>query len=103
MNEEQLRPWMMKPLDEWSIVGMNHYSAGGKRRLFVAMAKDGCCITAEGKDDRFLWNRLWHQAMDAAKDEARIQRAGDQAQPTVANAGSVPGVPGIAANRTTND
>ncbi len=55
-------PWMMKPLDEWSIVGMNHYTVNGDRRLFVAMEKDGRCIKAEGADDEYLWNRLWHQA-----------------------------------------
>ncbi len=55
-------PWLMAPLDEWSIVGMNHYSVGGERRLFVAMTKDGRCIVEEGRDDDYLWNRLWHKA-----------------------------------------
>jgi len=63
MSEEKPRtPWLMKPLDEWSIVGMNHYHVDGQRRLFVAMTKDGCCITEEGRDDQYLWNRLWHKA-----------------------------------------
>lgn len=55
-------PWMMKPLDEWAIVGMNHYHAGGEKRLFVAMTKGGRCIVEEGKDDHYLWNRLWQKA-----------------------------------------
>lgn len=56
-------PWMMKPLDEWAIVGMNHYHVDGKRRLFVAMVKNGACIKEEGPDDVYLWNRLWHKAV----------------------------------------
>lgn len=55
-------PWKTKPLDEWSIVGMNHYHVDGQRRLFVAMTKDGHCIVEEGVDDTYLWNRLWHKA-----------------------------------------
>jgi len=54
-------PWIQKPLDEWSIVGMNHYTINGERRLFVAMTKDGRCIQEEGRDDMYLWNRLLHQ------------------------------------------
>lgn len=57
-------PWKMRPLDEWSIVGMNHYHQNGRKMLFVAMTKDGVCITAEGHDDEYLWNRLWHQAVN---------------------------------------
>ena len=55
-------PWMMKPLDEWAIVGMNHYHINGERRLYVAMTMDGRCIQEEGPDDVYLWNRLWHKA-----------------------------------------
>ena len=55
-------PWLQKPLDQWSIVGMNHYSVNGQRLLFVAMVKDGRCIKEEGPDDQYLWNRLWHKA-----------------------------------------
>lgn len=58
------QPWKMKPLDEWSIVGMNHYHVAGERFLFVSMTKDGRCITEEGKDDEYLWNRLWRKATD---------------------------------------
>lgn len=67
---EPRRPWQMKPLDEWSIVGMNHYRINGERRLFVAMTKDGACIVEEGGDDQFLWNRLWHKAVKAAAKDA---------------------------------
>ena len=63
-------PWMMKPLDEWSIVGMNHYHVNGERRLFVAMTKDGKCIADEGPDDSYLWDRLRRQATCHADTEA---------------------------------
>lgn len=58
-------PWMMEPLDEWAIVGMNHYHIEGEKRLFVSMTKEGRCITEEGRDDKYLWNRLWHKATEA--------------------------------------
>jgi hypothetical protein len=57
------RPWMMTPLNEWSIVEMNHYHLAGEKRLFVAMKKDDKCIVEEGKDDEHLWNRLWDKAL----------------------------------------
>lgn len=60
---------MQKPLDEWSIIGMNHYFVSDQRFLFVAMAKDGRCIKEEGHDDQFLWNRLWHKAMSSGDQE----------------------------------
>jgi len=56
-------PWMQKPLNEWSIVGMNHYRVNGEKRLFVAMTKGERRIVEEGKDDEYLWNRLWHKAV----------------------------------------
>ncbi len=55
-------PWLQPPLYKWAIVGMNHYHVDGERRLFVSMEKDGRCIKAEGDDDKYLWNRLRHQA-----------------------------------------
>lgn len=57
-------PWLQSPLDDWSIVGMNHYHVAGKRFLFVSMVRNGVCITEEGRDDKYLWNRLWHKAME---------------------------------------
>ncbi len=57
-------PWKQYPLNEWSICGMNHYHVNGERFLFVSMVKNGCCITVEGKDDQYLWNRLWHQTQE---------------------------------------
>lgn len=57
------RPWMMDPLNEWDIVGMNHYYVGNQRMLFVAMIKKGRCIREEGPDDEYLWNRLWRKAL----------------------------------------
>lgn len=57
---------MKKPWDDipgWDIVGMNHYRVNGERRIFIALTnKDGLCIKEEGKDDDFIWNRLWHKA-----------------------------------------
>ena len=64
------RPWMMAPLNEWSIIGMNHYWCGGEKMLFVAMGKDGQFIKEEGSDNEFLWNRLWHKAK-AAEDQPK--------------------------------
>ena len=55
-------PWRQGPLDTWAICGMNHYHVDGERFLFVSMTKGGKCITAEGKDDKYLWNRLCHAA-----------------------------------------
>ena len=57
-------PWQAPPLNEWSICGMNHYHIKGEKFLFVSMVKDGKCITEEGKDDKYLWNRLWLKAHD---------------------------------------
>ncbi|MEW8120040.1 MAG: hypothetical protein AB2792_23005, partial [Candidatus Thiodiazotropha sp.] len=61
-------PWKDGPLNAWSIVGMNHYHVAGERFLFVSMTKDGKCITAEGKDDKYLWNRLCHAAWKAEEN-----------------------------------
>ena len=58
-------PWQQPPLDTWSIVGMNHYHVSGEKYLFVSMAKDGKCITEEGKDDEYLWNTRCHKAADS--------------------------------------
>lgn len=49
-------------LNEWDIVGMNHYYVDGKKYLFVAMQKDGKLIKEEGEEDKYFWNRLWHKA-----------------------------------------
>ncbi len=57
-----IEPWKYGPLDQWSIVGMNHYFIDGEKRLFVAMVKGERCIKEEGPDDEYLWNRLWHKA-----------------------------------------
>ena len=40
-------PWNEHPLNQWSIVGMNHYFVGGVRHLFVAMKKGPFCIKAD--------------------------------------------------------
>lgn len=56
-------PWKQSPLDEWSIVGMNHYYqskeyATNGRFLYVAMVKDDRVIRAEGADSDDVWNDL---------------------------------------------
>lgn len=63
------QPWKIKPLDAWSIIGMNHYHVNGERYLFVAMTKDGRCIIEEGRDDEYLWNRLCHKAWETDKSQ----------------------------------
>ena len=68
-------PWMMRPLDEWSICGMNHYHLSGQKRLFVSMTKDGRCITEEGTDDQYLWNRLWRKATSEPNDKLNSETA----------------------------
>lgn len=62
-------PWRHPDLEDWSIVGMNHYRLGGTRRLFVAMTKPpespddaAKCIQAEGPDTGMLWEELRHKA-----------------------------------------
>lgn len=67
-----IRPWAMAPLNEWAIVGMNHYHINGERFLFVAMTKDGQCITEEGRDDMYLWNRLWHKAQPTKEQDKNL-------------------------------
>lgn len=57
------RPWQLQPLDQWSVVGMNHYYVMGRKQLYVAMMKDDVVIKEEGEDDEYLWNRLWHKAV----------------------------------------
>lgn len=50
-TEDFKRPWLMFPLSEWSIVGMNHYFLEGakkERQLFVAASNATSAST---------WNR----------------------------------------------
>ena len=62
MSNRKGQPWKQPPLNEWSIVGMNHYHVGGEKFLFVSMQKNGQCITEEGLDNECLWDRLQHKA-----------------------------------------
>lgn len=55
-------PWTIHPLADWAIIGMNHYHVAGQRFLFVAMTKGDVCIKEEGRDDKYLWNRLANKA-----------------------------------------
>lgn len=58
-------PWNESYLEQFDIVGMNHYhDPQGRKMLFVAMVKDGICIKEEGPDDEYLWNRLYWKAKD---------------------------------------
>ena len=61
--ENKTAPWQNEMLKEWSICGMNHYIMNGQKFLFVSLVKDGVCITEEGLDNKYLWNRLWHKAL----------------------------------------
>jgi len=63
-GNKYIPPWKESTLAQWSICGMNHYHVEGKKFLFVSMVKDGRCITEEGEDDIYLWNRLMHKAWD---------------------------------------
>lgn len=56
-------PWNQSPLNEWTIVGMNHYFVCGERCLFVAMMnKEGRAIKAEGKNELSVFASLKVQA-----------------------------------------
>ncbi|MEX0649395.1 MAG: hypothetical protein WD200_00145 [Candidatus Andersenbacteria bacterium] len=57
MNTPEL-PWHTPPLNDWAIVGMNHYFVNNKKHLFVAMIKDGKCIKAEGADEAQVFQDL---------------------------------------------
>ena len=69
MANSTVLPWQQGPLACWAICGMNHYHVAGERYLFVSMTRFGKCITEEGKDDQYLWNRLWHKAMAAQRND----------------------------------
>lgn len=73
-------PWMKRPLNEWSIVGMNHYHVAQERLLFVAMTKNDKCIVEEGKDDEYLWDRLWCKAVRADTPSASPSRPPAEAE-----------------------
>lgn len=61
-------PWHRNGLHVWSIVGMNHYHAGGQRRLYVSMTwRLTVCITAEGLDGPEIWDDLARQAREALR------------------------------------
>ncbi len=57
-------PWLLPPLNRFSIVGMNHYHVNGRRHLFVAMiGPSGYCIKAEGADEQDVFRQLALHAM----------------------------------------
>lgn len=64
-------PWQQPCLRNWSIVGMNHYRQNGKRHLFVSMARDGRCITAEGVDEARVWDDLAEQARTISANDPK--------------------------------
>lgn len=51
-------PWDRPELVGWDIIGMNHYSVRGTRRLFVAMVKEGQAIRAEGPNEHAVFAEL---------------------------------------------
>lgn len=55
-------PWTQAPLNDWAIVGMNHYFLGGEKHLFVAMVKGGKCIKAESTNEAEVFAELVKQA-----------------------------------------
>ncbi len=55
-------PWRDGVLEDWEIVGMNHYRQNGVRRIFVAMQREGRCIKAEGLDTPMIWDELSRKA-----------------------------------------
>jgi hypothetical protein len=62
--------WKQPPLDQWSIISMHHYYVNGVKHLSVIMmAKGDKYIKEEGLDDEYLWNRLWHKAVEMDKDK----------------------------------
>ena len=60
-------PWEDSPLDEWAIVGMNHYFIDGERHVFVAMVKGDRCIKAESRDEGTVFRRLKSLAENKGK------------------------------------
>lgn len=67
MTTDYKPPWMMKPLDKWNILVINHYFWNSKRLLFVAMSKGNHMIKAEGPDDEYLWYGLRCKAIELSK------------------------------------
>lgn len=55
-------PWQDAPLNEWAIVGMNHYFLHGQKHIFVAMIKGDKCIKAEGTDEQKVFDELKQKA-----------------------------------------
>jgi len=68
MKTTMIEPWLIPPLDGWDICGMNHFYINGNKFLFVSMTKNGFCIKEEGDDDSFLWNRLYHKALELQEE-----------------------------------
>jgi hypothetical protein len=55
-------PWDRPELTDWSIIGMNHYTLAGERRLFAAMVNGTRWIRAEGADEAAVFGDLARQA-----------------------------------------
>lgn len=58
-------PWQEPPLNEWSIIGMNHYFLGGDKHLFVGMTKGDKWIRAEGPNEEEVFSELRRKAYAA--------------------------------------
>jgi len=57
-------PWDEAPLDDWNIVGMNHYYTHNVKHLFVAMTKDDIRIQAEGCSSAYVFDSLNKQVRE---------------------------------------
>jgi hypothetical protein len=68
MEAAEAMPWRAPMKAGWSIVGMNHYFCGdGRPRLYVAMARKGRAIKAEGPDEARVFADLAKQASEAVE------------------------------------
>lgn len=93
-NDPKSLPWNRGALaDGWTIVGMNHYNAGGVRALFVAMTRGEQCVKAEGTDELKVWRELEQKAASAtvtvqparSGEPKRIERPADPLAKSVAD------------------
>jgi hypothetical protein len=55
-------PWNRPELEGWDVIGLNHYTLAGERRLFVGMVRGTRWIRAEGPDENAVFADLAAQA-----------------------------------------
>lgn len=83
---EMYLPWAEPPLDEWDIIGMNHYHIQDCRCLFVAMTKGNRFIISEGPSDELVFIDLKRKAkLSSGKfEQSFIEGKNDLAPKTTA-------------------